>query len=130
MKPYNVLISGGGTGGHIYPAIAIANEFKLRYPDANFLFVGAKDRMEMEKVPQAGYKIKGLWISGEASSTGLHGANRLASNGLLEALVYAATAANGIIETLDTGMFFEFDLKLKVPKIGYAAVDDLAVLKL
>jgi L-aspartate oxidase len=74
--------------------------------------------------------IKGLWISGEASSTGLHGANRLASNGLLEALVYAATAANGIIETLDTGMFFEFDLKLKVPKIGYAAVDDLAVLKL
>tara|TARA_B110000902_G_scaffold97108_1_gene114844 strand:+ start:8499 stop:9590 length:1092 start_codon:yes stop_codon:yes gene_type:complete len=64
MKPYNILISGGGTGGHIYPAIAIANEFKLRYPDANFLFVGAKDRMEMEKVPQAGFEIKGLWISG------------------------------------------------------------------
>ena len=60
----NILISGGGTGGHIYPAIAIANELKLRYPDANFLFVGAKDKMEMEKVPQAGYKIKGLWISG------------------------------------------------------------------
>ncbi|TXD50987.1 MULTISPECIES: undecaprenyldiphospho-muramoylpentapeptide beta-N-acetylglucosaminyltransferase [unclassified Polaribacter] len=64
MKPYNILISGGGTGGHIYPAIAIANEIKLRYPDANFLFVGAKDRMEMEKIPQAGYEIKGLWISG------------------------------------------------------------------
>ena len=64
MKPYNILISGGGTGGHIYPAIAIANEIKLRYPDANFLFVGAKDKMEMEKVPQAGYEIKGLWISG------------------------------------------------------------------
>ena len=60
----NILISGGGTGGHIYPAIAIANEIKLRYPDANFLFVGAKDKMEMEKVPQAGYEIKGLWISG------------------------------------------------------------------
>ncbi|QNM84388.1 undecaprenyldiphospho-muramoylpentapeptide beta-N-acetylglucosaminyltransferase [Polaribacter pectinis] len=60
----NILISGGGTGGHIYPAIAIANELKLRYPDANFLFVGAKDKMEMEKVPQAGYKIEGLWISG------------------------------------------------------------------
>ena len=60
----NILISGGGTGGHIYPAIAIANELKLRYPDANFLFVGAKDKMEMEKVPQAGYEIKGLWISG------------------------------------------------------------------
>ena len=64
MKPFNILISGGGTGGHIYPAIAIANEIKLRYPNANFLFVGAKDKMEMEKVPQAGYAIKGLWISG------------------------------------------------------------------
>ena len=64
MKPYNILISGGGTGGHIYPAIAIANEIKLRFPDANFLFVGAKDKMEMEKVPQAGYEIRGLWISG------------------------------------------------------------------
>lgn len=60
----NILISGGGTGGHIYPAIAIANELKLRYPKANFLFVGAKNKMEMEKVPQAGYAIKGLWISG------------------------------------------------------------------
>ena len=64
MKPYNILISGGGTGGHIYPAIAIANEIKVRFPDANFLFVGAKDKMEMEKIPQAGYEIKGLWISG------------------------------------------------------------------
>jgi len=60
----NILISGGGTGGHIYPAIAIANEIKVRYPNAKFLFVGAKDKMEMEKVPQAGYEIKGLWISG------------------------------------------------------------------
>ncbi len=58
------ILSGGGTGGHIYPAIAIANELKKRYPDAEFLFVGAKDRMEMEKVPKAGYKIEGLWISG------------------------------------------------------------------
>lgn len=60
----NILLSGGGTGGHIYPAIAIANELKVRYPQAKFLFVGAKDRMEMEKVPQSGYEIKGLWISG------------------------------------------------------------------
>ena len=60
----NILISGGGTGGHIYPAIAIANEIKLRYPEANILFVGAKDKMEMQKVPQEGYDIKGLWISG------------------------------------------------------------------
>jgi len=64
VKPYKFIISGGGTGGHIYPAVAIANELKARYPDAEFLFVGAKDRMEMEKVPQAGYSIKGLWISG------------------------------------------------------------------
>jgi len=61
---YKIILSGGGTGGHIYPAIAIANELKSRFPDAEFLFVGALDRMEMEKVPQAGYKIEGLWISG------------------------------------------------------------------
>ena len=60
----NIILSGGGTGGHIYPAVSIANELKLKYPKANFLFVGANDRMEMEKVPQAGYEIKGLWISG------------------------------------------------------------------
>lgn len=64
MKPYKVIISGGGTGGHIYPAIAIAKEFERRYPDAKFLFVGARDRMEMEKVPQAGFDIEGLWIAG------------------------------------------------------------------
>ena len=59
-----IILSGGGTGGHIYPAVSIANELKQQYPDADFLFVGASDRMEMEKVPQAGYPIKGLWISG------------------------------------------------------------------
>lgn len=64
MRPYKFIISGGGTGGHIYPAIAIADALKLKYPDAQFLFVGSKDRMEMEKVPKAGYAIKGLWISG------------------------------------------------------------------
>ncbi len=63
-KSVNIIVSGGGTGGHIYPAIAIANEIKLRHSNANILFVGAKDKMEMEKVPQAGYEIKGLWISG------------------------------------------------------------------
>ncbi|WP_299520014.1 undecaprenyldiphospho-muramoylpentapeptide beta-N-acetylglucosaminyltransferase [Winogradskyella sp.] len=64
MSRYRFILSGGGTGGHIYPAIAIADELKSRYPDAEFLFVGASDRMEMDKVPQAGYKIEGLWISG------------------------------------------------------------------
>lgn len=62
MKKF--IISGGGTGGHIFPAIAIADELKRRLPDAEILFVGAKDRMEMQKVPQAGYPIEGLWISG------------------------------------------------------------------
>lgn len=71
MEQYKFIISGGGTGGHIYPAVAIANELKERYPDAEFLFVGAKDRMEMEKVPQSGYAIKGLWISGLQRSLSL-----------------------------------------------------------
>ncbi|WP_372801251.1 undecaprenyldiphospho-muramoylpentapeptide beta-N-acetylglucosaminyltransferase [Lutibacter sp.] len=67
----NIILSGGGTGGHIYPAVSIANELRNTYPEANFLFVGAKDRMEMEKVPQAGYEIKGLWISGIQRSLSL-----------------------------------------------------------
>lgn len=59
-----MIISGGGTGGHIFPALAIANTFKQRHPDADILFVGAEGRMEMTRVPEAGYKIVGLWISG------------------------------------------------------------------
>ena len=59
-----VIISGGGTGGHIYPAIAIADAIKELKPNAEILFVGALGKMEMEKVPEAGYKIIGLWISG------------------------------------------------------------------
>lgn len=62
--PYKFLISGGGTGGHIFPAIAIANALREKHPDAEILFVGAKGKMEMEKVPAAGYPIIGLWISG------------------------------------------------------------------
>lgn len=64
MKLDRVIISGGGTGGHIFPAIAIADEIKRRNPDADILFVGAKGKMEMEKVPAAGYKIEGLTIAG------------------------------------------------------------------
>jgi UDP-N-acetylglucosamine--N-acetylmuramyl-(pentapeptide) pyrophosphoryl-undecaprenol N-acetylglucosamine transferase len=61
---YRIIISGGGTGGHIFPAIAIANAIKAAQPDSEILFVGAEGRMEMEKVPQAGYKIIGLPIMG------------------------------------------------------------------
>lgn len=57
-------MSGGGTGGHIFPAVAIAQEIQKRYPDAEFLFIGANGKMEMEKVPQAGFKIEGLNIAG------------------------------------------------------------------
>ena|SRR6218665_205406 len=64
MKLERVIISGGGTGGHIFPAIAIANEIKKRNPDVKILFVGAEGKMEMERVPAAGYKIVGLPIVG------------------------------------------------------------------
>ena len=64
MKLERAIISGGGTGGHIFPAIAIADEIKERNPDVQILFVGAEGKMEMEKVPAAGYQIKGLQIVG------------------------------------------------------------------
>ena len=58
------LISGGGTGGHIFPALAIANKIKAENPDAKILFIGASDKMEMRRVPEAGYPIEGLEIYG------------------------------------------------------------------
>jgi UDP-N-acetylglucosamine--N-acetylmuramyl-(pentapeptide) pyrophosphoryl-undecaprenol N-acetylglucosamine transferase len=64
MSIERIIISGGGSGGHIFPAVAIANEIKKRYPDAKILFVGAEGKMEMEKVPEAGYEIIGLPIRG------------------------------------------------------------------
>lgn len=64
MNGYKIIISGGGTGGHIFPAVSIANEIRHRFPDAEILFIGAADRMEMERVPAAGYKIIGLPVSG------------------------------------------------------------------
>ena len=64
MKKKKIIISGGGTGGHVFPAIAIADELRKVDPNIEILFVGAKGKIEMEKVPKAGYPIKGLWISG------------------------------------------------------------------
>ncbi len=61
---HRFILSGGGTGGHIFPALAIADAIRQREPGASILFIGARHRMEMEKVPAAGYTIKGLWISG------------------------------------------------------------------
>lgn len=63
-RPLRVLVSGGGTGGHIFPAVSIANEVRRRHPDAEILFVGAEGRMEMQRVPAAGYDIKGLPVAG------------------------------------------------------------------
>lgn len=63
-KPLKIIISGGGTGGHIFPAVSIANAIMAKHPDAQILFVGAKGRMEMQRVPQAGYKIEGLPVRG------------------------------------------------------------------
>src|SRR5690606_22480688 len=64
MQAYKIIISGGGTGGHIFPAIAIANALKTKFPNVDGLFVGAVGKMELEKVPAAGYKIIGLPIMG------------------------------------------------------------------
>lgn len=64
QKLERVIVSGGGTGGHIHPALAIADEINRKHPRCEILFVGAKGRMEMEKVPAAGYDIEGLWITG------------------------------------------------------------------
>jgi UDP-N-acetylglucosamine--N-acetylmuramyl-(pentapeptide) pyrophosphoryl-undecaprenol N-acetylglucosamine transferase len=70
-KTNRIIISGGGTGGHIYPAIAIANAWKEKYPEAEILFVGAEGKMEMSKVPEAGYPIKGLPVTGFQRSLSL-----------------------------------------------------------
>ena len=64
MEQVRFLISGGGTGGHIFPAISIANELSDRIKNSKIEFVGAKNRMEMEKIPENGYSVSGLWISG------------------------------------------------------------------
>lgn len=70
-EPYRLIISGGGTGGHVFPAIAIANAFRERHKDADILFVGAEGKMEMTRVPDAGYRIVGLWIAGIKRSLSL-----------------------------------------------------------
>lgn len=63
-KNIRIIISGGGTGGHIFPAVSIANAIKEQHPEAEILFVGAEGRMEMQRVPAAGYQIIGLPVAG------------------------------------------------------------------
>jgi UDP-N-acetylglucosamine--N-acetylmuramyl-(pentapeptide) pyrophosphoryl-undecaprenol N-acetylglucosamine transferase len=85
VKKYRFLISGGGTGGHIYPAISIANELSKSFNSSEILFVGSSDRMEMKKVPENGYNIKGLWISGIKRK--LHLSNLLVPLKVLHSLI-------------------------------------------
>lgn len=91
-KKLKVLLSGGGTGGHIFPAIAIADEIKKRFPDAEFLFIGANGKMEMEKVPQAGYKIEGIDI------TGIDRGNLLSNLGLPFKIIKSLHRSKAIIK--------------------------------
>lgn len=107
-KKLRVIISGGGTGGHIYPAIAVAQTLQKRLNnEVEFLFVGASDRMEMEKVPKAGYKIVGLWISGIQRSLS-------AKNLLFPVKVISAVAKS-------LGLISQFKPDLAIGFGGYAS---------
>jgi UDP-N-acetylglucosamine--N-acetylmuramyl-(pentapeptide) pyrophosphoryl-undecaprenol N-acetylglucosamine transferase len=107
LKSTKVIISGGGTGGHIYPAIAIANALKEIDPTIEVLFVGAEGKMEMEKVPKAGYKIIGLPIAG------INRSNLLANLSFPKKLLTSLTRARGIIK--------DFDPDVAVGVGGYAS---------
>jgi len=91
-RPLHILMSGGGTGGHIFPAVAIADEIKKRFPDAEFLFIGANNKMEMQKVPEAGYRIQGLNI------TGIDRGNKLANIKLPFRLISSIYKAKDIVK--------------------------------
>ena len=107
LHDIRVIISGGGTGGHVFPAIAIANEIKNKKPDAKLLFVGAQGKMEMEKVPAAGYEIIGLNISGFKRSLSL------SNIGVLFKIVQSVYESKKILE--------EFKPNVVVGVGGYAS---------
>lgn len=90
-RPLRLIVSGGGTGGHIFPAISIANAVRERWPDSEILFVGAEGRMEMERVPAAGYRIIGLPV------VGFNRKNLLKNISVLFKLLKSVRAANKII---------------------------------
>lgn len=91
LRPLRIIVSGGGTGGHIFPAISIANAVRERWPDSKILFVGAEGRMEMERVPAAGYRIVGLPV------VGFDRKNLLKNISVLFKLLKSVRAANKII---------------------------------
>lgn len=117
-KAIRVLLSGGGTGGHIFPAIAIADEIKKRFPDAEFLFIGANGKMEMEKVPQAGYKIEGIDIAG------INRGNMLSNLGLPFKILKSLSKSKKIIKNfapdfaIGTGGFASGPALYEASKLG------------
>lgn len=108
-----VIISGGGTGGHIFPAVSIANEIRAKRPDAKILFVGAEGRMEMQRVPAAGYEIKGLPVAGFDRK------NMLRNVGVLIKLLKSQRLARRIVR--------EFRPQVAVGVGGYASGPTLKV---
>lgn len=121
-KPYRLIISGGGTGGHIFPAIAIANEFRERHPDADILFVGAQGKMEMTRVPDAGYRIIGLWISGLQRT--LTWKNLLFPVKLVVSYVRAAAVVRKFNPhaVIGTGGYASGPIMMAATRLGYPAV--------
>ncbi|WP_294310570.1 undecaprenyldiphospho-muramoylpentapeptide beta-N-acetylglucosaminyltransferase [uncultured Chryseobacterium sp.] len=117
-KTLRILLSGGGTGGHIFPAIAIADEIKRRYPDAEFLFIGANGKMEMEKVPQAGYNIEGIDIAG------INRGNMLSNLGLPFKILKSLSRSKKIIKNFNpdfaigTGGFASGPALYEASKLG------------
>lgn len=117
-KAIRILLSGGGTGGHIFPAIAIADEIKKRFPDAEFLFIGANGKMEMEKVPQAGYRIEGIDIAG------INRGNILSNLGLPFKILKSLSKSKKIIKSFDpdfaigTGGFASGPALYEASKLG------------
>lgn len=107
MRNYKIIISGGGTGGHVFPAIAIASEITRRFPDSEILFVGAEGRMEMARVPAAGYKIVGLPVSG------FHRASLLKNFSVVAKLIKSLRMAKQVIR--------KFNPDIAVGVGGYAS---------
>ena len=107
----NVIFTCGGTGGHINPAIAVANIWKERYPDSNILFIGAKDRMEEELVPKAGYKLHTIPASGMSREKSWNGLKHNA-----RAVSYVLQAVGNCKKVIR-----EFDADVVVGTGGYAS---------
>jgi len=122
VKQNKFLLSGGGTGGHIFPAISIADELCKKFPSSEILFVGSSQRMEMQKIPESGYRIKGIWISGIKRK--LHFSNLLIPLKIISSLIKSFLIINKFKPdfVIGTGGFASGPLvfvasKLKIPTL-------------